>query len=150
MLIDLLVGYLHLWTFRNNERKDHRFGTRPMALQENNPDSRQDQFPNGMTSSRSLLLELPIKRSGNINGGANRIGFHEIDSLTCAINMERLGCPNYATSTQVLERVEGWLISVIGGDDLAGGDSRTPLCAGGRPFLAPHDSKRTATFAATD
>ena len=77
MLIDLIVRHVHLRTFRNDEGEDDLFRTRPMALQQNGPDSRQDQFPNGMTSSSSLLFELPIKRSGNINCGANRIAFHK-------------------------------------------------------------------------
>ena len=90
MFIDLLVRHVHLRAFRNDEGEDDLFGTRPMALPQNNLDSRQDQFPDRMTLNSSLLLELPVKRGRNINRGTNRITFHKINSFTCAINMERL------------------------------------------------------------
>ena len=44
VFVDVLVGYIYLWTLRDDERESHPFGTRPLALQENGFDAGEHKF----------------------------------------------------------------------------------------------------------
>ena len=53
--IDLFVGELYLWTFRNDERESHPLRSRTLALEEDTADPGKNQFADGVASSSSLF-----------------------------------------------------------------------------------------------
>ena len=60
MFIDLFVGHIHLRSFGIDEREPHLLWAWALALQEDSPDPRQNQLPDGMTPGSSLFFQLPI------------------------------------------------------------------------------------------
>jgi len=56
VFIDVFFGHVYLWTFRNDERESHPFGTRPLALQENALDAGEHKFPDRGASGGRLLF----------------------------------------------------------------------------------------------
>jgi hypothetical protein len=56
VFVDVLVGYIYLWTLRDDERESHPFGTRPLAVQENAFDAGEHKFSDRRASCGCLLF----------------------------------------------------------------------------------------------
>ena len=77
VFIDLFVGEIHLWTVRDDQRELHPFRAWSLALQQNTPDSRKNQFTYGAPACSSLFFQLPVQWRWDVDRGANRVLLHE-------------------------------------------------------------------------
>jgi hypothetical protein len=78
VFINPFVGEVYFRAFGNDEGEPHSFWTRSLTLQQDAPDSRENQLPDGATSRSRLCFQLPVQGGWNIDGCANRILFHTV------------------------------------------------------------------------
>ena len=88
MFIDLFVGEIDLGPGRNDQRELHSFPARPPRLKKDALNAGENQFAHRATVCRGLRFEPTVKRSGDIDRGADAILLHKGYYPMCAINME--------------------------------------------------------------
>jgi hypothetical protein len=76
VFIYVLVPQVDLGARRNDEREPNPFLAWPAVLEENRPDTCQDEFTDRFVCDRRFFFELAVQGRGNIHRGTDRILLH--------------------------------------------------------------------------